>query len=77
MSGATNSLILNYINNYNENPSLKIERRSLTNIIKYEDFIYYDTSLLDFIKKAKNIYIILEKDMKRNFYFAKKVDIMD
>ena len=77
ISGTSNNLFLNYVNNHNTNPSVKIKKNSLTNIIKYEDFIYYDVGLLDVIKNAKNIYVILEKDKKRDCYFAKKVDVID
>ena len=77
MVGSGKTINLVYKNEKKQNLPLKVDKNESLNIIKYEDFIYYEIDLFKFLKKAKNLYVIIENETKGNFYIAKKVELTE
>ncbi|RZJ31627.1 MAG: hypothetical protein EOO48_01535 [Flavobacterium sp.] len=78
MSSGTNSFRLDYINRNNDNPTTEVIAKDLPGrfLIRFDDFIFYDTKeLIKTLLEAKNLYVLFEDEKKNNTNFARKVTV--
>ncbi len=74
--GSSKNVNLTYKNEQNKNSPIRVKKDQILNIIKYDDFVYYENDLIEFFKNARNLYVILENDSRGNYYMVKKVELI-
>lgn len=62
----------------NERLKMKWDEMKSLNVMYFEEFQYADAAeIFGILRRAKNLYIIIEEEKSGDYYLAKKVEILD